>query len=109
MDRDKRWDRTRRAFDLLVSAKGIPEKDPLSAVNHAYRQKQSDEFITQVCPRVSIGPREGQLFASQQADTTGHIESLASRVSRDLILSRGYDHSKELSCPVILEHANNQG
>ncbi len=45
MDRDKRWERVKLAYDLLV--KGIGEKtmDPLNAVLESYDKNVTDEFI----------------------------------------------------------------
>src|SRR6185503_3598169 len=34
MDRDKRWERTERAYDLLVKGKGQPATDPIAAVKN---------------------------------------------------------------------------
>jgi 2,3-bisphosphoglycerate-independent phosphoglycerate mutase len=45
MDRDRRWDRTRQAYDLLIHGKGTPETDPVAAVAHAYERGETDEFV----------------------------------------------------------------
>ncbi len=45
MDRDKRWDRTKKAYDAIINAKGKKFKNLLFAVNSAYKKGQSDEFI----------------------------------------------------------------
>src|SRR5436190_3034781 len=45
MDRDKRWDRTKRAYDLLVHSTGERWKDPLEALKHSYEQGVNDEFV----------------------------------------------------------------
>ncbi len=46
MDRDKRWDRVERAYNMLVRGVGHLEKDPIHAVIHAYERGETDEFIT---------------------------------------------------------------
>lgn len=48
MDRDKRWERVKLAYDLLV--KGIGEKttDPVKAVQQSYNSNVTDEFIKPV-------------------------------------------------------------
>lgn len=46
MDRDRRWERTRRAYDLLVSASGELVSDPVEAVRQQYRQEITDEFMS---------------------------------------------------------------
>lgn len=48
MDRDHRWDRTRRAFDLLVHGAGTPATDPVQAVRDAYGRGETDEFVTPI-------------------------------------------------------------
>ena len=45
MDRDKRWERTQRAYDLLVHANGELVKDPIEAVRQSYERGVTDEFI----------------------------------------------------------------
>lgn len=45
MDRDKRWERTQRAYDLLVSAVGEPVKDAVAAIKRSYERGVTDEFI----------------------------------------------------------------
>jgi 2,3-bisphosphoglycerate-independent phosphoglycerate mutase len=48
MDRDKRWDRTRRAYEAMVEAKGIRASDPVAAVRASYERGVTDEFIEPV-------------------------------------------------------------
>jgi 2,3-bisphosphoglycerate-independent phosphoglycerate mutase len=45
MDRDKRWERTKRAYDLLVHGAGSLAKDPVAAVNESYQRGVTDEFV----------------------------------------------------------------
>jgi 2,3-bisphosphoglycerate-independent phosphoglycerate mutase len=45
MDRDKRWDRTQRAYDLLVDAIGDRASDPLDVVKLSYDKGITDEFV----------------------------------------------------------------
>ena len=45
MDRDKRWERTKRAYDLLVHAVGEHHQDPVAAVKHSYELGITDEFV----------------------------------------------------------------
>ena len=45
MDRDKRWDRTRLAYDAMVHGVGRPEADPVQAVRDAYARGETDEFV----------------------------------------------------------------
>jgi 2,3-bisphosphoglycerate-independent phosphoglycerate mutase len=45
MDRDKRWERIREAYDLLVSGKGKPATDIIEAMQESYDQGVTDEFM----------------------------------------------------------------
>lgn len=48
MDRDRRWDRTRIAFDLLVNGTGEESTDPTSTVRARYDSDVTDEFMTPI-------------------------------------------------------------
>ncbi|MBQ3174512.1 MAG: 2,3-bisphosphoglycerate-independent phosphoglycerate mutase [Bacteroidales bacterium] len=45
MDRDKRWDRVKVAYDLLVNGEGEKCSDPVAAVASSYEAGVTDEFI----------------------------------------------------------------
>src|SRR5882724_2132086 len=45
MDRDKRWERIQRAYDLLVNAVGARTKDPVKAIRESYQRGVTDEFV----------------------------------------------------------------
>ncbi|MDD7363776.1 MAG: 2,3-bisphosphoglycerate-independent phosphoglycerate mutase [Peptoniphilus sp.] len=45
MDRDTRWNRVKIAYDLLVSAKGRPYKEPDEVFELSYRDGNTDEFF----------------------------------------------------------------
>ncbi|MBV9336464.1 MAG: 2,3-bisphosphoglycerate-independent phosphoglycerate mutase [Solirubrobacterales bacterium] len=49
MDRDRRWDRTQRAYDLLVHGSAEHRAaSAVQAVKQAYEREETDEFITPV-------------------------------------------------------------
>lgn len=52
MDRDKRWERVKLAYDLLVNGKGEKTSDPLEALRQSYANNVTDEFVK---PIVVIG------------------------------------------------------
>ncbi|HYT84208.1 MAG TPA: 2,3-bisphosphoglycerate-independent phosphoglycerate mutase [Gemmatimonadales bacterium] len=52
MDRDKRWERTRIAYDAMVHGAGEPASDPVAAIRRAYAAGETDEFVK---PRVITG------------------------------------------------------
>ncbi len=45
MDRDKRWNRVKEAYDLLVSGAGKQANDMVKAVEESYAEGVTDEFI----------------------------------------------------------------
>ncbi len=45
MDRDQRWERVSRAYDLLVNGSGTPTTDPISSVRKSYHMGITDEFM----------------------------------------------------------------
>jgi 2,3-bisphosphoglycerate-independent phosphoglycerate mutase len=45
MDRDKRWDRTKLAYDAMLQGIGRPVADPVQGVLDAYGRGETDEFI----------------------------------------------------------------
>ena len=45
MDRDKRWERVKEAYDLLVDGKGVQATDMVQAMQDSYDADVTDEFV----------------------------------------------------------------
>lgn len=45
MDRDRRWERVKEAYDLIVKGVGTKATDPVKAVEDSYAEGVTDEFI----------------------------------------------------------------
>lgn len=60
MDRDKRWERVKLAYDLLVKGEGVKSNDLLQSVQESYKENVTDEFIK---PLVKVNS-QGQPIAS---------------------------------------------
>ncbi len=45
MDRDKRWERVKLAYDALVKGEGVKATDAINAVEQSYTANVTDEFI----------------------------------------------------------------
>lgn len=45
MDRDKRWERVKVAYDLLVKGEGQPSEDMVAAMDASYAEGVTDEFV----------------------------------------------------------------
>ncbi len=65
MDRDKRWERVRRAYDALVRGKGEQATDALAAIEQSYSAGTTDEFIL---PTVITGPDGHPLATIRDGD-----------------------------------------
>jgi 2,3-bisphosphoglycerate-independent phosphoglycerate mutase len=65
MDRDKRWERTERAYDLLVRGKGERATDPVAAIQQSYERGLTDEFVE---PTVIVGASGEPVATIQEGD-----------------------------------------
>lgn len=45
MDRDKRWERVKKAYDVMVNGEGAKSTDALQSVQQSYDKNITDEFI----------------------------------------------------------------
>jgi 2,3-bisphosphoglycerate-independent phosphoglycerate mutase len=75
MDRDKRWDRTERAYRLLTRGEGRAAEDPVAALRDAYERGETDEFVPPVFladetgkARAPVKAGDGFLFFNFRAD-----------------------------------------
>ncbi|HRS54393.1 MAG TPA: 2,3-bisphosphoglycerate-independent phosphoglycerate mutase, partial [Bacteroidales bacterium] len=62
MDRDKRWERVKQGYDLMVNGIGKPYKNVLNAIADSYNEEVTDEFIKPVI----ITDQEGRPIATIQ-------------------------------------------
>lgn len=56
MDRDKRWERTKRAYDLLVKGEGEKASDPVQAIRNSYERGVTDEFVEPIVIAEDVSP-----------------------------------------------------
>ena len=75
MDRNKNWDRTQAAYELIVAGKGRHAAgDAQLALEQAYRRGEGDEFVTATAiasdPEQQIGVEDGDviIFSNFRAD-----------------------------------------
>jgi len=85
MDRDKRWDRTQRAFDALVNGEGEHADDPIAAVEASYERGVTDEFIEPVVidGRPRLKPSDAVIFFNFRPDRARQLTKL--------LLDAGFD------------------
>ena len=55
MDRDKRWERTQRAYDLLVNGVGHLSDSAIAAIKQSYERGITDEFVEPIVIVSSAG------------------------------------------------------
>jgi 2,3-bisphosphoglycerate-independent phosphoglycerate mutase len=80
MDRDTRWDRTEKAWQMYTRGRGGMETDPVEAVKNAYLRKETDEFVQPTIitdkdkvPLGLIRDRDGVIFFNFRADRARQI------------------------------------
>ncbi len=66
MDRDKRWERVKLAYDALVNGVGQKATDAIAAVENSYAGNITDEFIK---PTVILDEAQKPLACIQNGDT----------------------------------------
>jgi 2,3-bisphosphoglycerate-independent phosphoglycerate mutase len=87
MDRDKRWERVAKAYDLLVHGKGEAITHPLEAFDHSYAAGLTDEFVepfivmdTNGVPLATVQPGDVVLCFNYRTDRCREItEALTQR------------------------------
>jgi 2,3-bisphosphoglycerate-independent phosphoglycerate mutase len=79
MDRDRRWDRTKLAYDAMVHGVGTPVEHPVLAVQAAYQRGETDEFIRPLVhhrngrPVAVMQNGDGVLFFNYRSDRMRQI------------------------------------
>ncbi len=82
MDRDKRWDRTRKAYDAFTVGKGKRTTDYMAALQHSYDSGVTDEFIEPIVvvsdrgePVGTVSDGDAIIFYNFRADRARQITS----------------------------------
>jgi 2,3-bisphosphoglycerate-independent phosphoglycerate mutase len=75
MDRDKRWDRVERAYDALARGRGAVARSAVDAIEEAYKNDVTDEFLEPTVLRAYEGMLDGDgvLMANFRADRAREI------------------------------------
>jgi len=125
MDRDKRWERTERAYKLLVNAEGERVIDEVEATKRSYERGVTDEFVEPLVveretgePVATIEAEDTIIFFNFRPDRARQITraltepgfggfSTPQRPAVDLVCFSQYD--KTFNLPVAFaqqEHSN---
>src|SRR5688500_14176610 len=79
MDRDRRWDRTKLAYEAMVHGRGTPVEHPVLAVQAAYQRGETDEFIHPLVhvrkgdPVATMRDGDGVFFFNYRSDRMRQI------------------------------------
>jgi 2,3-bisphosphoglycerate-independent phosphoglycerate mutase len=80
MDRDTRWDRVQKGYDLMTAAVGKRHTDPVAAIQSAYDRGETDEFVSPVfiedhpgSDTGTIREGDGVIFFNFRADRAKEI------------------------------------
>ncbi len=65
MDRDKRWERVKVGYDLIVHGKGHTFSNAVTAMQTSYNRELTDEFVE---PSVLVNPENGKPIATIEKD-----------------------------------------
>jgi 2,3-bisphosphoglycerate-independent phosphoglycerate mutase len=93
MDRDKRWERTQRALDVIVGGEGEVADDPVDAVQASYDAGITDEFIVPVAlvGRQRLDPeRDSAIFFNFRPDRTRQLSEKLGELGVDLTTMTRY-------------------
>ena len=80
MDRDKRWERTEKAYRLLRYGEGTPGRDPVAAIRESYGYGVTDEFVKPIVivdnndtPIATINDGDSVIFFNFRSDRARQI------------------------------------
>jgi len=80
MDRDTRWDRVEKAYQLYTEGKGAAEANAVDAVNSAYQRGETDEFVKPIyisqpehIPEGIVKDNDSVIFFNFRADRAREI------------------------------------
>jgi 2,3-bisphosphoglycerate-independent phosphoglycerate mutase len=103
MDRDKRWDRTDKAFEAIVHGRGVEGSDPVKEVQRSYDEGVTDEFIEPIVfpDRPRLGPNDSAIFFNFRPDRGRQLTERLLASEFDVTTMTRY--SKDFDCPVAFE------
>jgi 2,3-bisphosphoglycerate-independent phosphoglycerate mutase len=103
MDRDKRWDRTDRAFEAIVEGRPVWGQTPVEAVRASYDRDVTDEFIEPVAieGRPRLGEGDAAVFFNFRPDRARQLAIKLMDAGFDLTTMTRY--REDFACPVAFE------
>ncbi len=111
MDRDKRWERTKLAFEAMVLGKGEKSSNPMETIKKRYEHDETDEFLRPIIVDEEglIRDRDTLIFFDFRADRMRQIiESFGfnppfqtEKVPKDLFIATMTEYKKEYPFPIL--------
>lgn len=87
MDRDKRWERVKKAYDLIVNGVGKHATNPVTSINESYANNITDEFIDPIVitnndntPLTTIKDGDVVIFFNFRTDRGRELTEVLSQV-----------------------------
>lgn len=87
MDRDKRWERVKKAYDLLVKGIGMPSHNAVLSITDSYIKEVTDEFIDPIVmvnednkPVATINEGDVVVFFNFRTDRGRQLTEVLSQV-----------------------------
>ncbi|MBA3344619.1 MAG: 2,3-bisphosphoglycerate-independent phosphoglycerate mutase [Gemmatimonadales bacterium] len=110
MDRDRRWERTKLAYDAMVHGVGTPVEHPVLAVLAAYHRGETDEFIRPLVhyrngvPVATMRDGDGILFFNYRSD---RMRQIVSALALDGFEEFDPGHRPDLACVTMTQYDQN--
>lgn len=95
MDRDQRWDRVEKAYNLIVSAHGTASDNAVAAIRTSYAAGITDEFVEPVALNGYAGVQDGD------GVLMGNFRSDRAREILQALLDPGFDGFARTRIPVF--------
>ncbi len=121
MDRDKRWERTKIAYDAMVSGEGRPAASAQAAIQRSYDEDVTDEFIRPAvvfdgdAPVATVQAGDSIICFNYRADRVRQItrafvlsdfDGFAREALHDLLYVTMTEYEKGLPVEVAFENAD---
>jgi 2,3-bisphosphoglycerate-independent phosphoglycerate mutase len=107
MDRDRRWERTKLAYEAMVHGVGTPVEHPVLAVQAAYQRGETDEFIRPLvhyrngAAVATMRDGDGVLFFNYRSD---RMRQIVSALCLDGFDDFDVDDRPKLACVTMTQY-----
>lgn len=96
MDRDKRWERIKRSYDLIVAGMGFKTSNPVQAIRDYYSKNITDEFMEPISVdgfEHGLAESDGVIFYNFRADRARQLSYA--------LTDNGFDGFDRGNAPVV--------